>query len=197
MKKKLDKQDPKTRKRVFATIVYEESAPENWKQILDNYHVEYFISPYHDKDKNEGDGSPKKPHWHVMVMFSSVKSDAQWERIRDSIGGVGNEEIESTRGYARYLCHLDNPEKAQYDVKDVIEGCGADYRDIISKNSDYRKSIKEMIRFVRDNHIIFYTDLMDHAMEFEPDWYDTLCNKGSYVINTYITDQRMQLRWNR
>ena len=100
-----------SRRRVFATVVYPESSPDNWRQIIDDYHVPVLISPLHDKDINNGSGDLKKPHYHVMFMFDGKKSDDQWNDIKSSFGGVGTERIESTRGYARYLCHLDNPEK--------------------------------------------------------------------------------------
>lgn len=38
------------RTRNFATIVYPESAPENWKSILENEIVPALISPLHDKE---------------------------------------------------------------------------------------------------------------------------------------------------
>ena len=57
-----------TRGRNFATMVYPESAPENWREILAGYFIPAFISPLHDKDLNPT-GEPKKPHHHVMLMF--------------------------------------------------------------------------------------------------------------------------------
>lgn len=38
------------RTRNFATVVYLESAPENWERILEEHCVPAFISPLHDKD---------------------------------------------------------------------------------------------------------------------------------------------------
>ena len=97
------------RTRNFACVVYEESAPSNWRTILEEQFVPAFISPYHKDDIN-ADGQPKKPHWHVLIMFDSVKTSEQAREIFDKIGGVGCEKVTSIRGYARYLCHLDNPD---------------------------------------------------------------------------------------
>lgn len=52
--------------RDWAFIVYPESAPENWREILDETHIRWIESPLHDKDLNP-DNTPKKPHWHVML----------------------------------------------------------------------------------------------------------------------------------
>ena len=107
------------RTRNFATIIYEESAPENWREILSDLLIPCFISPYHDSDINPN-GEPKKPHWHVLIMFDSVKTMEQAKEIFDKVGGVGCEKVNSLRGYARYLCHLDNPEKFQYNTLFLI-----------------------------------------------------------------------------
>ena len=96
------------RKRNFATVVYPESAPENWQEILAGMFVPAFISPLHDKDINPT-GEPKKPHYHVVVMNDGKKSIEQAQELFAAIGGVGCEVVQSIRGYARYLCHLDNP----------------------------------------------------------------------------------------
>ena len=77
------------------------------------------ISPLHKDDVNPY-GEVKKPHYHVIVMFDSVKTLEQFAEFADTFGGVGKEKVNSIRGYARYLCHLDNPEKAQYNPYDVV-----------------------------------------------------------------------------
>lgn len=47
------------RTRNFGTVVYPESAPENWQTILSELCIPCFISPLHDKDINP-DGETKK-----------------------------------------------------------------------------------------------------------------------------------------
>lgn len=39
--------------RDWAFIVYPESAPENWREILDDTHIRWIESPLHDKDFND------------------------------------------------------------------------------------------------------------------------------------------------
>lgn len=72
------------RTRNFATVLYSESAAENWRDILEQEFVPCFISPYHDKDIN-ADGSVKKPHFHIIIMFDSVKTEEQARIIFDKI----------------------------------------------------------------------------------------------------------------
>lgn len=48
------------KKRNWAFLVYPESAPENWLQILQATGLQCAISPLHDRDLN-ATGEPKRP----------------------------------------------------------------------------------------------------------------------------------------
>lgn len=175
----------KKRTRNFGCIVYPDSAPDNWQDILSEQRVPCFISPLHDKDINP-DGQLKKPHYHVMLMFDSVKTLEQVERIFDTFLGVGNEIIQSQRGYARYLCHLDNPEKFQYNIEDVRSLYGADYNHVIGLAHDKYKAIREIILFCKENNIYRYDELLEFAMLEKESWYRVLCDNGTYVVKEYL-----------
>lgn len=181
-----------TRTRVFAFLVYPDSAPENWIDILSETHVEALISPLHDEDMNP-DGTKKKAHWHVLIMFSSVKTYAQAQEIRDLVNGVGWENVASKRGYARYLCHLDNPEKAQYATDGVKELSGADYREIIKRDADEKATMKAILRFVAENGVVDFCDIVDYAAENNDDWFDLLMCSRSFGMNAYLTSFRKKL----
>ena len=174
-----------TRVRNYATVVYPESVVENWKDILTNLHIPVFISPLHDKDINPT-GEPKKAHYHVVFMFGGKKSIEQIKAITDEIGAVGQEPISSIRGYARYLCHLDNPEKAQYKTDDVVCLSGADYSDCIGLPTDKYKAIKEMMTFCKEYNIESYHELLEIAAEEHYDWFRVLCDNGTIVLKEYL-----------
>lgn len=173
------------RTRNFACLVYPESAPEKWQEILVEQFVPAFISPLHDKDENPG-GEIKKAHYHVMIMFDSTKTTEQAKEIFDKIGGVGCEIVQSTRGYARYLCHMDNPEKHQYLVEDVRSLCGADYTGTIGLATDKYKAIGEMIDFCEDNNIVSYSELLVYCRTERFDWFRVLCDNGTMVMIQYL-----------
>ena len=172
------------RTRNFATVVYPESAPEGWFDILVEHKIPAFVSPLHDKDINPG-GETKKPHYHVMIMFDGVKTVEQATDIFKTIGGVGWEIVKSLRGYARYLCHLDNPEKAQYSTDDVLSLCGADYFGTISLVIDKYEGIKAMRAFIKENKMYMFSDFFDYCAEEHQDWFRLLCDNCSYVIKEY------------
>lgn len=173
------------RTRNYATVVYPESAPENWEEILSGCFVPAFISPLHDKDVNPT-GEPKKPHHHVMILFDSVKTSEQAKEIFDKIGGVGCERVNSLRGYARYLCHLDNPEKAQYDVETVRSLCGADYTGTIGLATDKYKAIGEIIDFCIEKNLYSFSELLEYARMERFDWFRVLCDNGAVVVEKYL-----------
>ena len=160
--------------------------------------VEVLISPLHDKDVNP-DGSPKKAHWHVMVMFSSVKTKKQAAVIRDAVGGVGWENVASARGYARYLCHLDNPEKHRYDENDVVEMGGADYQETIRRVADGVRLLREMMDYIRENNVYFYSDFVDYCNAEKPEWFEAIVTRYTYTVYTYIKARGKKLdrmeRW--
>lgn len=173
------------RTRNYACVVYPDSAPEDWQSTISESKVSLFISPLHDRDINP-DNTSKKAHYHVMAMFDSVKTKEQAKEFFDTFGGVGCEVVNSVRGYSRYLCHLDNPEKAQYSVDDVVSFGGADYMHAIGTQADKAKSIREMIAFIEENDIICFADLFTYASINRSDWFDTLINSGAYVIKEFI-----------
>lgn len=140
-------------------------------------------------DCNPDSGEVKKEHYHVMIMFEGVKTEEQVKAIFDKIGGVGIEYVQSIRGYARYLCHMDNPEKAQYNPSDVVEGGGADYRDVISLATDRRATLKEMRAFVRQNNITDFSDLYDYADEYNDNWSYLLDTNSAYCMKEYINSR--------
>ena len=181
----------RTRTRNFATVVYPDSAPENWMELLGEQCVPAFVSPLHDKDINPT-GEPKKPHFHVILMFDNVKTREQAQEIFDVISGVGCELVKSTRAYARYLCHLDNPEKAQYNPDDVRQFGGADYKDLIGMAVDRYIALADILDFCDENQITDFTYLLRFCRTEKFDWFRVLADGGIYMVKEYLKT----LAWN-
>jgi Plasmid replication protein. len=183
---------PDNRFRNFAFMLYDDSASPTWKEDLDSMHIPYFWI-FHDKDTNPN-GEPKKPHYHLIIMFEGKKSDNQVQEIANKLG-VANGKVEvinSIRGYARYLCHMDNPEKHQYDSSLVRAGGGADYSNIIGLPSDKYKSISEMIDFCKTENIISYAELLEYAQIHKNEWFKTLCDNGTMVMKEYLKSREWE-----
>lgn len=157
--------------RNFASILYFDSAPSDWADRLYNLHIKAFISPVHDKDIKEN-GEFKKPHCHIMLMYDSPVSPNIAQSDFANIGALSAhiEILKSKQGYARYLCHLDDKNKAQYDTEEVIALAGANYHDTIYLEEDRVTILAEILRFVDDNQIINYTDFIRYCLNNNTTW---------------------------
>ena len=173
------------RTKTWATIVYSESAPPNWIEILKEQHIPAFVSPKHDKDLTD-DGTLKKEHYHVMLLFEGLKSVEQAKEVFEKIGGVGVELVNCTRAYARYLCHLDNPDKVQYDANEVISIAGADYTEMLNTSPNTYTIIAEIIEYCQQNDIDSYAYILLYAKNNRSDWFKVLCDCGTLLIVHFL-----------
>ena len=179
------------RTRNWTFVLYEDSAPDNWREVLDEEHIEWIESPWHDKDIN-ADGSPKKKHKHILLMFGGVKSYEQVKEITDKLGQPIPQRTHNARAMVRYMAHLDNPEKAQYDIGGIIAHGGVDLAEMFRPTSSERYTIiRDMLDYVRSAGVTEFQDLMDYAAaEHFDDWFPLLCDSSAYVVGQYIKSQR-------
>lgn len=176
-----------------AFLLYPDSCNPKWIEILTQLQQPFFWI-LHDSDINP-DGSKKKPHYHVMIMFENPRSVNSIANYSLMCGGNGYlEQIISRRGYARYLCHLDNPEKFQYNPEKCIHAlCGADYaKEIISlaeAKANKLMMITEILQFIDDNQIHIYADLIRFCAHLRPDWLEILMGSSGHLVKDYIRSE--------
>lgn len=182
-------EERKERARNYGFILYEDSASVVWKDTLEDLHVKgYWIK--HDKDTDMR-GNLKKEHYHVMLNFPHAIRARSVEELLSRVGVANGfyETVQSVPGYARYMCHLDNPEKYQYLPSDVHELGGAKYDEIIKIQSkkDKSETLKEIIQFCEDNELECYATLVKYAMDNNDRWLDLLMNiRFGKLIQDYI-----------
>ena len=181
--------DSRTRNWTF--VLYEDSAPDNWRALLDELHIEWVESPWHDKDLN-ADGQPKKKHKHILLLFGGVKSYEQVLEVTSSLNSPIPQRVHNAKAMVRYMAHLDNPEKAQYNPFEIVSHGGVDIAELLRPSSSERYSlIREMIEFVKGNDIDEFQDLLDYAAsERYDDWFPLLCDNSAYVVGQYIKSKR-------
>ena len=182
-RQKSGKSQYKTRN--WVTVLYPDSAKENWREILRGWCCQAFVSPLHDRDANP-DGEQKKPHWHLLVMWDGPKAQSLMESRFEELGGVGCQPCNSARGYARYLCHLDNPEKAQYSPEQVEAFGGADYLEVIALESDRRKTIAEMMEWCVETNCTSFRQLCDYARTNNENWFRALTSNSTMIMYRYL-----------
>lgn len=160
-----------TRTRIFATVVYPESAPADWRERLEAQHVKAMVSPLHCQDVLPT-GELKKEHWHVLWRYEGVKTTAQAQELVDLIGGAGSVEmVADYRGYARYLCHLDSPDKAQYDASEIQCFGGEDWEAVaLSEAERVDAALDEIEDWIDETGCVSYVALCRYARRQRPDW---------------------------
>lgn len=113
---------PRFRDRKFVAVLYPEDPThaECIEKLKTNGYN--FAAILHDKDvyeDGEHKGELKKPHWHVVIKFSN----AVWNvPTAKDLGIEPNylQKCSSLDGSLLYLVHEGNPDKYQYDQKDVF-----------------------------------------------------------------------------
>ena len=149
-----------TKGRVWSFIAYPESVPNDWERILsENLNLKWARSPLHDSDLN-ADDTQKKSHWHIVLVFECVKSYEQILTISKKINGTNPQQVHNFKGLLRYFIHLDNPEKAQYEIKDIYSN-GINVEQEILGTSDYEEKIEdEIIEIIEKYDFVEYWDLI-------------------------------------
>jgi hypothetical protein len=178
------------KKRNWAFVLYPESAPADWKEQLQLSGLMGAISPLHDKDINPT-GEPKKAHYHVILTYSGPTSYNVVKALTDSLNQPIPQALEQVRGYYRYLTHKDNPEKAQYDEREIktINGFNiADFSELTrSEITQIKKSLQLLIR---QCGITEYAELMDYLQDEEMNVEYEVASNNTYFFDKYIASRR-------
>lgn len=166
----------------YATLIYPESAPSDWIEILKDFHIKALVSPLHNKDIDK-DGNLKKPHHHIILIFEGLKSESQVQKIADQFGGVKVIPIHSLGAHSRYLCHTDDPDKAQYNREDVIEISGANYMECCRTNDtgQQEKNLLKLTQLILDNDIVYFHEVVEKVIKEHVDWFHALTTNSYYI----------------
>lgn len=180
------------KKRNWGAVIYPESAPEDWKNILKLKGISFACSPLHDKDINPT-GEPKKKHYHIVMCFPGPTTDKTVNDIMKELNQPIAIALESVRGYYRYLTHKDNPEKYQYDESKIELYNGFDVNDVLNAFEVFQ-SMKTIQALIIENNIFEYSILMDYLLTTDQlELWNVACSHTLY-FNTYITSRRNNVR---
>lgn len=189
----MSEKDKNVKKRNWAFVAYPESLPENWLEILQGTGLPIAISPLHDKDLN-ADEEEKKAHYHIIACFSrGTVRFTQAEKLAKSINGTMPIPLESIKGYYRYFTHKDNPEKYQYDEKDIICLNGFAITDYVELTRSEVSNIKKAIReIIRGNSFDEYSDLMDYLDILDNREYIEVAENNTLHFNAYLKSKKFK-----
>lgn len=180
--------------RDWASVLYPESCNPDWINILQETHIQIAISPLHDKDLNP-DYTPKKPHWHILFRFEGPTTKNHVKEICDTIGAVNPIKIDSARGMFRYQCHLDNPEKYQYDTKSRLLLNGFDTNNLENfTESEYDNFENDIIDIIEKYNIVEYYHLIQLLKTQEEYNLLKVAKKRTVLLNAFIKSRKGSLK---
>lgn len=182
------------RTRNWIGIFYEESLPADWQAKLDG--LQYALSPWHDKDLND-DGTIKKKHRHVFLKFPGVKSFQQVNKIFADLNQPHPLPCKNSVGAIRYFCHLDNQEKAQYEIKDCIDH-GVGIAKIIALSGDRElldMSYAEQVREIISTHeFLDYDQIFDFCVDQGLDELALFVFKKRGWVSAYVSGKSSRIK---
>lgn len=181
--------------RNWAFVMYPESMPENWFEILEKTGLPFAISPLHDKDLNPT-GEEKKPHYHVICQYSNTTTAKNVkENVCDKVNGTIPIKLESIKGMYRYHLHLDNPEKYQYDDRDRIFINGFDVSNVNAlTQTEVQKIKKEITNFIIDNDILEYSDLLEILLDNDLNNMFIVASSHTMLFAAFLNSRRNKLK---
>lgn len=187
--------------RWYHCIVY----PEHWEtkedlyKDLEKFGVPCALSPLHDKDVKET-GEIKKAHYHLTLYWSGQCTPY---RVYTSLCGAlgedtfyGLEVVNNANTDIRYFCHLENPEKAQYNIDDIKDFNGF-------KSGKYLKesmvsdvdTVRQIKKIIKENNILFFNELDDFLDDNYPLLYEEFVTSRnvSRQVKDYIKGREYQM----
>lgn len=179
-----------TKKRNWAFVLYPESAPKDWRERLKISGLMASVSPLHDKDVNPT-GEPKKAHYHILLVYSGPTTYNAVAKFTASFNATIPQALESVRGMYRYFSHKDNPEKYQYDEREIININGFNIADLVElSKSEVNEIKKSVLMLIRELVFVEYADLVDFLIDNEMlAEYDVVIN-NTFFFNSYIASRR-------
>lgn len=178
------------KKRAWAFVLYPESAPSDWLDLLTQKGVPFCVSPLHDKDVNPT-GEIKKSHYHIILNYSGPTTFNSVQDLTSSLGQPIPVPLEQITGYFRYLTHKDNPEKYQYSESDIRCYNGFDPLDFNDlTKSQVNQLIYTIQDIIRDNDFIEYSDLLDYLYDNNYKNAFDVASSHTILFNTYLSSRR-------
>lgn len=177
------------------------TAPDNWRDILQETGCPCAISPLHKDDKNVdkglGNETPKKPHWHVIICYNGPQTFNVVKQLTTKLNTVIPQPLDNIKGYYRYLTHKDNPDKAQYNEEEIIRLNGftiLDYADMT--RSELVKAKKAVREFIVTHEIYEYSVLIDMLCDEDLDELFDVASSNTVLFNAYIRSRRFSAKPN-
>ena len=149
----------------WAFLLYQESAPDDYLEILENMHIPFILSPWHDMAINKETGEFKKSHKHLNTPAHV-------------------EIVMSPKGMYDYFTHAENPEKTLYDINDIESGCGFELNNFLLSNSN-NEFFTTVIDIIEEHNFTEFNHLVRYARTESPQFLNLIMDK-TYFFAKYL-----------
>lgn len=187
-------QNTKERSYNWASILYLESCVADIEGALKALKVQSALSPLHDSDICDETREFKKSHYHLLLHYSSLKSQRQVKEDLEPLGAVGVERVRDLRAYTRYLIHIDDADKAQYDIQNLRVFNGFDitkYFEEAKINTD--AGFAALVRIALEQGYTEYCSLVTYCLECDAELLPS-CRKSAYALTSFLRSRAFQSR---
>ena len=174
----------------WAFLIYQESTPENYLDILEEMHIPFVLSPWHDKDINKETGEFKKAHKHGVLFFESLKSYTQVsDLLTERLNTPSHVEVVmSPKGMYDYFIHAENPDKTLYNMDEIESGCGFELEQfLITNNND--QFLSTVIDIIEEHNFTEFNNLVRYARVENPSLLNLIIDK-TYFFAKYLDSRR-------
>ena len=174
----------------WAFLLYQDSCPENYLDILEELHIPFILSPWHDKDIVKTTGEFKKAHKHGALFFESLKSYSQVsELLVEKLNTPTHIEIVmSSKGMYDYFIHAQNPEKTPYNIDDIEYGAGFELEKfLLEQNSD--NLVGKIIDVIEEQDFVEFKCLVKYMRENNNTLLNLIASK-TYFFAKYLDSRR-------
>ena len=174
----------------WAFLIYQESVPENYLDILEEMHIPFVLSPWHDKDVNKETGEFKKAHKHGVLFFESLKSYTQVsELLTEKLNTPSHVEVVmSPKGMYDYFIHAENPDKTLYNIDEIESGCGFELEQFLITNNN-EEYLSTVIDIIEEHNFTEFNNLVRYARVENPSLLNLIINK-TYFFAKYLDSRR-------
>ncbi|MGJ5713550.1 replication protein [Staphylococcus auricularis] len=174
----------------WAFLIYEDSTSSNYQDILEQMHIPYILSSWHNQDIDRSTGEIKKSHKHGALFFDSLKSYSQIsELLQQHLNTPSHIEIiMSPKDMFDYFIHASNPDKTPYDVNDIESGCGFDLNKFLLDQGQY-EVFSNIIDMIEDQDFIEFQDLVMYARQHHLSYLDLIIQR-TYFFAKYLDSRR-------
>ena len=189
------------RTNTWTFLIYPDSYPTNYLEIIQSWHVPTLLSPNHlNKDKlkskynkylNYEKDLEKKEHIHVMLYFGkgANKSFDQVEKFSNQLNGTRPEMVNTTDALIRYFVHKDNPEKEPFEINELIPFSGFEYLQAFETYTNENQLYNFIEDFIDELHIEDIYDVIKKLKELGKDYETMFVRKHIYFFEKYCNSK--------